>query len=46
VSTWDSTILLAQQTDYWFAGVLTIIAAALVTAVILVSSRSDKDESV
>jgi hypothetical protein len=33
--------LFAQQSDYWFAGTLTVIAAALVTAVILVSSRSD-----
>jgi len=46
VATLDSIILLAQQTNYRFAGVLTIIAAALVTAVILVSSRSDKDKSV
>jgi hypothetical protein len=38
-------ILFAQLTDYWFAGLLTIIAAALVTAVILVSSRSDNDKS-
>jgi hypothetical protein len=38
-------MLLAQQTDYWFAGILTIIAAALVTAVILVSSGSDNDKT-
>jgi hypothetical protein len=41
----DSMILFAQQTDYWFAGILTIIAAALVTVVILASSRSDNDKS-
>ncbi|HEX6301025.1 MAG TPA: hypothetical protein VF148_11215 [Acidimicrobiia bacterium] len=37
--------LLAQQTDYWFAGILTIIAAAVVTVVILVSSGSDNDKT-
>lgn len=38
--------LLAQETEYWFAGVLTVIAAVIVTAVILVSSRSrDGDDS-
>lgn len=35
--------LLAQGTEYWFAGVLTVVAAVIVTAVILISSRS-KDE--
>jgi hypothetical protein len=40
-----SLTLLAQQTDYWFAGTLTIIAAALVTVVILVSSRSNNDKT-
>jgi len=40
-----SMILIAQQTDYWFAGISTIIAAALVTVVILVSSRSDNDKA-
>jgi hypothetical protein len=38
-------ILFAQETDYWFAGTLTIIAAAVVTVVILVSSRSDNDNA-
>jgi hypothetical protein len=37
--------LLAQQTDYWLAGILTIIAAALVTVAILVSSGSDDDKT-
>jgi hypothetical protein len=36
--------ILAQQTDYWLAGILTIIAAALVTGVILASSGSDDDK--
>jgi hypothetical protein len=30
--------------DYWFAGILTVIAAIVVTAVILTSSQSDHDE--
>lgn len=37
--------LLAQQTDYWLAGALTIIAAALVTVVIVVSSGSNRDKT-
>lgn len=36
--------ILAQQTDYWLAGISTIIAAALVTVVILASSGSDDDK--
>jgi hypothetical protein len=36
---------LAQVSDYWFAGILTIVAAIIVTAVILTSSRSDHDEA-
>ncbi|HEY6634643.1 MAG TPA: hypothetical protein VI141_03420 [Acidimicrobiia bacterium] len=32
---------LALDGGYWLAGVLTVIAAAIVTVVILVSSRSD-----
>jgi hypothetical protein len=40
-----STTLLAQQTDYWLAGMLTILAAALVTIVILVSSGSNNDKT-
>jgi hypothetical protein len=40
-----SLTLFAQQSDYWFAGVLTVLAAAVVTVVILVSSRSDNDET-
>jgi hypothetical protein len=35
----------AQVSDYWFAGILTIVAAIIVTAVILTSSRSDHDEA-
>jgi hypothetical protein len=31
--------------DYWFAGVLTVVAAVIVTAVILTSSLSDQDEA-
>ncbi|MGD2059870.1 MAG: hypothetical protein PVF87_03325 [Acidimicrobiia bacterium] len=27
--------------DYWVAGILTMVAAAIVTTVILISSRSD-----
>jgi hypothetical protein len=38
-----STTLLAQA-GYWFAGVLTVIAAAIVTVVILVSSRNGDDQ--
>lgn len=33
--------LLAQQSGYWLPGLLTVIAAVIVTVVILVSSRSD-----
>jgi hypothetical protein len=33
--------LLAQQSEYLITGVLTVIAAVIVTAVILISSRSD-----
>jgi hypothetical protein len=29
--------------SYWFAGVLTVLAAAIVTAVIVVTSRTDDD---
>jgi hypothetical protein len=36
-----SMIIFAQQNDYWFSGTLTMVAAALVSVVILVSSRSD-----
>jgi hypothetical protein len=36
---------LAQLSDYWFAGILTIVAAIVVTAVILTSSHSDRDEA-
>lgn len=32
--------IVAQQNGYWLSGVLTVVAAALVTAVILLSSRS------
>ena len=32
------TPVLAQQAGYWLAGILTVIAAALVTTVILYSS--------
>jgi hypothetical protein len=39
-----SNTLLAQQGGYWFAGTLTIIAAAIVTFVILFSSRSRDDQ--
>ena len=37
--------VLAQETGYVLAGILTVIAAALVTVVILLSSRSDSDET-
>jgi L-asparagine transporter-like permease len=37
--------LLAQETEYWFAGILTVVAAVIVTAVILASSRSRDDEN-
>jgi hypothetical protein len=40
-----STTVLAQQTDYWLAGTLTILAAVLVTIVILVSSHSNNDKT-
>jgi hypothetical protein len=33
--------VLAQQSGYWFAGVLTVVAAVMVTVVIILSSRSD-----
>lgn len=36
-------MVLAQETGYWFSGILTVAAAVIVTAVILVSSRS-RDE--
>jgi hypothetical protein len=35
------TAIFAQQSGYWLAGALTVIAAALVTMVILASSRPD-----
>lgn len=38
-------IRFASRTDYWFSSTLTIIPAALVTAVILVSSRADNDQT-
>jgi hypothetical protein len=37
----DMASVFAQQSGYWLAGVLTLIAAAVVTVVILVSSRSN-----
>lgn len=33
--------VLAQQSGYWFAGILTVVAAVIVTVVIILSSRSD-----
>lgn len=36
--------LLAQESGYWFAGILTVIAAVIVTVVILVGSRSNHDD--
>lgn len=36
----DLTPLLGQQSGYWLAGILTVLAAAVVTVIILVSSRS------
>jgi len=36
----DPSPILAQQGEYWLAGILTVVAAAIVTVVILVSSRS------
>ena len=36
--------LLAQETQYWLAGILTVIAAVIVTAVILASSLSRDDD--
>jgi hypothetical protein len=39
------SVLLAQETGYLFAGVLTFIAAVVVTVAILASSRSDEDET-
>lgn len=38
-------LVLAQVNDYLYAGVLTVVAAVIVTAVILTSSRSDQDET-
>ena len=38
----SNTLLL--QGGYWFAGTLTIVAAAIVTFVILFSSRSEDDQ--
>ena len=38
-------MLLAQEAGYLFAGVLTLIAAVVVTVAILASSRSDEDET-
>jgi hypothetical protein len=32
--------ILAQQGEYWLAGILTVVAAAIVTVVVLLSSRS------
>ena len=37
--------VLAQETGYWLAGVLTVAAAVVVTVVILLSSRSDSEET-
>lgn len=37
--------ILAQLSGYGFAGVLTVIAAAIVTVVILISSRSKHDDT-
>lgn len=38
-------VLLAQEEgSYWLAGSLTVLAAAIVTAVILISSRSGRDD--
>lgn len=37
--------LLAQQSGYWLSGALTVVAAAIVTVVILISSRSDDADS-
>jgi hypothetical protein len=37
--------LLAPETEYWLAGILTVIAAVIVTAVILASSRSKDEDS-
>lgn len=36
--------LLAQETDYWFAGILTVVAAVIVPAVILLGSRSGSED--
>lgn len=38
-------MLLAQEAGYLFAGVLTFIAAVVVTVAILASSRSDEDDT-
>jgi len=37
----DPSPILAEQSEYLLAGILTIVAAAIVTVVILVSSRSN-----
>lgn len=37
----DPSPILAQQGEYWLAGTLTVLAAAIVTVVILISSRSN-----
>ena len=37
--------LMAQETGYLLAGVLTTVDAVVVTAVILLSSPSDEDEA-
>jgi hypothetical protein len=36
---------LAQTGGYWLAGILTVVAAAVVTAVILTTSHTDQDEA-
>jgi hypothetical protein len=36
--------VLGQQSGYWLAGILTVIAAAVVTVVILAASRSGRDD--
>jgi len=40
----SSINLLAQETGYVFSGILTVVAAVIVTAVILVSSRSSDED--
>jgi hypothetical protein len=34
---------IAQQSGYWLAGVLTVVAAVIVTLVIVMTSRPDED---